>query len=109
MWNLALVCLEIVLVSMQYRCIVCSERTIDSEIVLNAPDGTPRCEAQVEAYSGLFEDSANLNTRYVHDLHIMYHRLKNHFGCTRWNCYVTWAMWNLLLVSFGDSANLHSR
>jgi hypothetical protein len=83
MWNLALVYLEIVLVSMQNRCIVCSERIIYSEIVLNAPNGTPRCEAQVEAYSGLFEDSANLNTRYAHDLHVMYHRLKNHFGCTR--------------------------
>jgi hypothetical protein len=96
-------------VSVENWCIVCSEHTIDSEIILDAPDVTPRCEAQVEAYSGLFEDSANLNTRYVHDLHGMYHRLKNHFGYTRWNCYVTWAMWNLILVLFGDSANIHTR
>jgi hypothetical protein len=96
-------------VSVQNRCIICSEHTIDSEIILDAPDVTPMCEAQVEAYSGLFEDSANLNTRYVHDLHGMYHRLKNHFGYKRWNCYVTWAMWNLISVLFGDSANIHTR
>jgi uncharacterized membrane protein len=41
MWNLVLVCLEIVLVSVQYRCTVCAKRTIGSEIVLNAPDETP--------------------------------------------------------------------
>jgi hypothetical protein len=39
---LILVCLEIMLILMQDRCTVCVERTIDSEIVLDAPDGTPR-------------------------------------------------------------------
>ena len=34
--------LEIVLVLVQYRCTVCAERTIGSDIVLDAPDGTPR-------------------------------------------------------------------
>ena len=33
--------LEIVLILMQDRCMVCAERTIGSEIVLDAPDGTP--------------------------------------------------------------------
>ena len=33
--------LEIVLILMQDRCTVCAERTIGSEIVLDAPDGTP--------------------------------------------------------------------
>jgi hypothetical protein len=42
MWNLFLVCLEIVLVPMQYRCTVCAECTISSEIILDAPDDTPR-------------------------------------------------------------------
>ena len=37
-----LVCLEIVLVSVQDRCTVCTKRTISLEIVLDAPDGTPR-------------------------------------------------------------------
>ena len=34
--------LEMVLVLVQERCTVCAERTIGSEIVLDAPDGTPR-------------------------------------------------------------------
>jgi hypothetical protein len=38
-WNLILVHLETVLV--QDRCTVCVERTIGSEIVLDAPEGTP--------------------------------------------------------------------
>jgi hypothetical protein len=40
MWNLISVHLETVLVSVQYRCMVCAERTIGLEIVLDAPDGT---------------------------------------------------------------------
>jgi hypothetical protein len=42
MWNLVSVRLEKVLVSVQYRCMVCAERTTGSEIVLDAPDDTPR-------------------------------------------------------------------
>jgi hypothetical protein len=42
LWNLVLVCLETVLVLVQDRCMVCSERTIGSEIVLDVPNGTPR-------------------------------------------------------------------
>jgi hypothetical protein len=42
MWNLILVRLEIVLVSVQDRCIVCTKRTIGLEIILDTPDGTPR-------------------------------------------------------------------
>jgi hypothetical protein len=42
MWNLVLVHLETVLVSLQYRCMLCAERTIGSKIVLDALDGTPR-------------------------------------------------------------------
>jgi hypothetical protein len=34
--------LEIVLILTQDRCMVCAERTIGSEIELDAPDGTPR-------------------------------------------------------------------
>ena len=34
--------LDIVLILMQDRCMVCMERTIGSEIILDAPDGTPR-------------------------------------------------------------------
>jgi hypothetical protein len=42
MWNLILVCLETLLVSVQDRCTVCTKHTMCSEIVLDAPDGTPR-------------------------------------------------------------------
>ena len=34
--------LDIVLMLTQDRCTVCDERTIGSEIILDAPDGTPR-------------------------------------------------------------------
>jgi hypothetical protein len=42
MWNLVSVRLEIVLILMEDRCMVCAEHAIGSEIVLDAPDGTPR-------------------------------------------------------------------
>jgi hypothetical protein len=42
MWNLVLVCLETVLVSVQYRSMICVEHTIGSEIILDAPDDSPR-------------------------------------------------------------------
>ena len=34
--------LEMVLVLVQDRCTVCAKRTIGSDIILDAPDGTPR-------------------------------------------------------------------
>ena len=36
------VCLEMVLVLMEDRCTVCAQCTIGSDIVLDAPYGTPR-------------------------------------------------------------------
>jgi hypothetical protein len=39
--KLVWVCLEIVLILTQDRCMICAERTIGSEIILDAPDGTP--------------------------------------------------------------------
>jgi hypothetical protein len=42
MANLVLVCLEMVLVSVQDRCMVCPKRTIGLEIVLEEDGGTPR-------------------------------------------------------------------
>ena len=41
-WNLILVRLEIVLVSVQDRCMVCAKRTIVTEIIFDAPDVTHR-------------------------------------------------------------------
>jgi hypothetical protein len=48
-WNLGLVRLEILLVSVQDRCTVCAEHTVGLEIILDAFDGTPGDKAQVEA------------------------------------------------------------
>jgi hypothetical protein len=42
MWNHILVRLETLLVSVQGRCMVCTKRNISSEIILDAPDVTPR-------------------------------------------------------------------
>ena len=42
LWNLVLVHLETVLVSVQDWCLVCARLTIGSEIVLDATDGTTR-------------------------------------------------------------------
>jgi hypothetical protein len=41
-WKLVSVHLEIVLILTHDRCTVCAEHTIDSEIILHAPDETPR-------------------------------------------------------------------
>ena len=41
MWNLVSIRLEIVLVLVLDGWTVCVERTIGSEIILDAPDGTP--------------------------------------------------------------------
>jgi hypothetical protein len=61
MWNLVSVHLETVSMSLQYRCTVCAEHTLGSKTVLDAPDGTPRDEAQVEAHFNPFADSASLD------------------------------------------------
>ena len=63
-WNLALVQLDIVLASVQDRCVVCSQCTIGSETVVEVPDSISFGEeAQVKARFGLFRDSANLDER----------------------------------------------
>ena len=42
LWNLVLDLSEIVLELVEDRCTVCAKRTIGLEIILDAPDGTPR-------------------------------------------------------------------
>jgi hypothetical protein len=42
MWNLISVRSDIVLASVQDRCMVCAKRTVGLEIILVATDGTPR-------------------------------------------------------------------
>ena len=57
-----------------------------SEIILDAPDGTPRDVGLVECHSSPFRDVVSVATRYVHGLRQTYHRPRNHFGRTRWYC-----------------------
>ena len=63
MWNVTCFRLETVLVSVQDSCMVCARRTIGSEIVLDAPDGTTSNEALVEAHYGPLGDCANHDAR----------------------------------------------
>jgi hypothetical protein len=62
MWNFILIHLETVLVSVQERCVVCSNRTIGSEVILDEMILLGD-EAQVDAHFILFGDSANLDAR----------------------------------------------
>ena len=55
--------LEMVLVSLQDRCTVCTKRTIGLETVLDAPMVLLGDEAQVKAHFGLFRHSASPNIR----------------------------------------------
>ena len=63
MWNLILVHLETVIVSVQDRCTVCAKRTIGLEMFWTHPTVLLRDEAQVEARFGPFGHSANLHSR----------------------------------------------
>ena len=63
MSNQVLVCLEMVLVLVQDRCMVCTKHTIGPETVLDAPMVLLGDEAQVQARFGLFRDSTSLDAR----------------------------------------------
>ena len=62
-WKLISVLLDIVLVSVEDRCMVCAKRCIGLDIVFNATMVLLGDEAQVEAPFSPFRDSANLDTR----------------------------------------------
>ena len=63
LWNLVSDHLEIVLVSVEDRCTVCTKRTRGSDIVFNVPMVLLGDEAQVKAPFSPFGDSANLDAR----------------------------------------------
>ena len=63
LWNPVSDRLEIVLVLVQDRCMVCAKPTIGLDIVFNALMVLLGDEAQVEARFGPFGDSANLDAR----------------------------------------------
>ena len=55
------------------RCTVCAKRTIGSLIILDEPDGTPRCVGHVESRFDPFGDGVNVGARLVHGLRQTYH------------------------------------
>jgi hypothetical protein len=61
--ELCLVRLEIVLILTQDRCTVCTERTIGSQIVFDAPDGLISDMGRVESCFSLFGDSVSVSAR----------------------------------------------
>ena len=63
LWNPVWDRLEIVLVLVQDRCMVCAKRTIGLDIVFNAPMVLLGDEAQLEARFSPCGDSANLDAR----------------------------------------------
>ena len=63
LWNLVLDRLEIVLVSVEDRCMVCAKRTMGSDIIFNTLMVLLGDAAQVEAPFSPFGDSANLDAR----------------------------------------------
>ena len=62
----------------------------------------------MESCFGLFRDSVSFGRRHVHGLHLMHHRLRNHFGST---ClyFGEEAQVEARFDLFGDSANLDAR
>jgi hypothetical protein len=62
-WNLVLVCLETVLVSVQDRCTDCAKCTMSSKMFWTPVIVLLGDKAQVEARFSPYEDSANLDER----------------------------------------------
>jgi hypothetical protein len=81
--ELCLVRSEIVLILIQDRCAVCTERTVASQIVWDAPDVLVSDLGRVEFRFSPFGDSASVSARQVHGLHQTYHGHRNRFGRTR--------------------------
>ena len=62
-WKLVLVRLEIVLILTQDGCTVCAEHIIGLEIILDAPDGTPRGRGSCGISFGPFGDGVSVSAR----------------------------------------------
>jgi hypothetical protein len=93
--ELCLVRSEIVLILIQDRCAVCTEHTVGSQIVWDAPDVLVSDLGRVEFRFSPFGDSASVSARQVHGLHQTYHGHRNRFGRTRWDSLVTRLKWKL--------------
>jgi hypothetical protein len=54
---------EIVLILIKERCLVCAERTVGSEIILDAPDGTTRRRGSYRISFWSIGDSVSVSAR----------------------------------------------
>ena len=54
---------EIVLILTQDRCMICAERAIVLEVLLGAPDGTPRLHGSCGISFGPFRDGVSVTAR----------------------------------------------
>jgi hypothetical protein len=61
--------LKIVLILTQDRCTVCTEHTIGSQIVWDAPVGLVSDMGRVESHFSPFGDNVSVRARAVHGLH----------------------------------------
>jgi hypothetical protein len=52
----------------------------------------------VESRLSPIGDCVSVGARHIHGLRQTYHRLRNHFGCTRWYSYVTRLKWMFVSV-----------
>jgi hypothetical protein len=80
-WKLNSVCLEILGILTQDRCIVCAEHTTGSEIIFHSMELLGDV-GHVESHIGPSRDSVSVDARWVHGLRQTSHWLKNHFGHT---------------------------
>ena len=62
-WKLVSVHLDIWLIFKQDKCMFCAERSIGSEIILDAPDGTPRSHGSCEISFDPFGDGVSVSAR----------------------------------------------
>jgi hypothetical protein len=95
-----------VLILTRDRCTVCAKRTIGSEIVLNAPDGSPRRVGHVESRFDPFGDSVSISAIRCTVLRRMYHWLRKSFWMHPMILLGDEAQVEACLSPFGDSANL---
>jgi hypothetical protein len=99
MWvmsNLVSISLEVVLVSVQDRCTVCTN--ISLEIVLDEANVTPRWCGSCGISFGPFHYGVSIGARLVHGLRQTYHRVRNRFGRTRWYPKLMRLKWKLVSV-----------
>jgi hypothetical protein len=95
MWNLVLVYLEIVLVSVEDRCTVCAKHTIGLEIVLDTPDSAPMWRSSSGCLIQFIWYNANLDATRCKDCAEHTTSSENHFGCTWWYSLGTRLKWKL--------------